>query len=365
MKEEKEHGHEHTDGHRHTYQNVSIKNLPDSEIEIEAEIGAEEFEKYWVPALTTFTQLAELPGFRPGKAPEKLVLEKFGEMKILEEAAEMAIGDAYPHIVSHEKIDVLGRPSVSITKIARGNPLMFKVVTAVFPAFELKDYSSHAKEIALQAEKVSVSEKELEDTILEIRKSVALRTKTPPEISEEKGEKKEPELPELTDESVKTFGKFDSIADFKEKIQGSILKEKEYREKEKIRTKIVEKLVKDTEISVPKILLEEELERMMAQMKDDITRMGMKFDEYVKQVGKSETEIKNSFTDSAKDRVRLELILGKVADLEKIAPTEEEIEKETSHIVEHHKDADPKRVRAYITHILRKEKVFEFLEGQK
>src|SRR3989338_3615702 len=116
---------------------ITVKKLPKSEVEIEGEIDSEIFESYFTKALKKIGDTLELDGFRKGKIPESVMLSNIPEIHILEEMAEMALGEHYPKILENEKIDAISRPEISITKLARKNPLGFKIKTAVLPGIKL------------------------------------------------------------------------------------------------------------------------------------------------------------------------------------------------------------------------------------
>ena len=104
-----------------------IKDVSSNKKKIEAEITAEEFNNFYDQALKNFSKDAELPGFRKGKAPEKLIEEKIGSEALLSEAAENAIRDTWLKILKSEKIDTISQPEVEIIKIARNNDFIFKL----------------------------------------------------------------------------------------------------------------------------------------------------------------------------------------------------------------------------------------------
>ena len=272
------------------FDNLKTKKLPDSEVEITGEITLSFLVECRAAALKELNNRSEIPGFRPGKIPEDVLIKKVGELGVLEESAEIALGKEYPNIIKELNVAAIGRPTISITKLAKDIPLEFKMITAVEPEFKLPDYKKIAKETKL-----------------------------------EEGEKG----------------------------------------KEKKRLAIIEKLVKETEILVPKILLESELAKMMGQFKDDVVRAGLKWEDYLKQIKKTEQDIEKEWKDQALARAKAELIVGKIAIEEQIEPTEAELEHETTHLLEHYKDADPLRVRVYVYTMMRNEKVLEFLETQK
>src|SRR3989339_1828570 len=156
---------------------ITVKKLPKSEVEIEGEIEVDIFESYFAKALKKLGENLKLDGFRKGKIPESVLLSNIPEISILEEMANMALSEYYPKILEDEKIDAISRPEISITKLARKNPLGFKIKTAVLPAIKLPDYKKIAQKViagVTDAEKnFEVTEKELKDTILDIRKSRA------------------------------------------------------------------------------------------------------------------------------------------------------------------------------------------------
>src|SRR5574343_64147 len=113
---------------------VTTKALSNSRLEITGELPTEVFGAYYDKALAKLSQGIELPGFRKGHAPLEAVKAKVPEMQILDEMAELALSEAYPKILEEQKIEAIGRPEVTVTKIAIGNPLGFTIVTDVLPA---------------------------------------------------------------------------------------------------------------------------------------------------------------------------------------------------------------------------------------
>ena len=217
---------------------ITVKKLPKSEVEIEGELEADIFETYYSKALKKIGEKVELDGFRKGKVPESVLLSKVPEISILEEMAEMALAENYPKILEENKVDAISRPEISITKLARKNPLGFKIKTAVLPEIKLPDYKKIAKKTladVTDAEKnIVVTDEDLDSTIMDIRKSRAPKVHmatgaTSPQPSPEGGEGEilEPELPKFDDAFVQALGPFKDIADFKAKLKENIKLEKE------------------------------------------------------------------------------------------------------------------------------------------
>ncbi len=354
--------------------NTEIKLLENSEVEIKGEISAEEFEQYRAEVVRRLSVNIEVPGFRKGNAPEKILVQKIGEMPILEEMAETAISHAYPKILIEHKIDAIGRPEVNITKIAKGSALGFSIKTAVMPEVKLSDYKRAAREEMAKKEEITLEEKEVEDTIAEIRKQRAHvitgdREEKAPHTngsSEEKNSASgKPDLPELNDEFVKTLGDFKDVEDFKKKLRENMLKEKETKAAQKKRMAVIEKVIGESDIALPGVVIESELDKMIAQFQGDIARMGLKFDEYLKYIKKTTDDLRKEWLPDARARAKAQLVLHKIATEEKITVPEEEVEKEVKKLVEYYKDASPDRARDYVATVLTNEAVFKFLEEQK
>ncbi len=125
---------------------MEIKKLPQSTLELRGELPTDTFESFREAALDAIGKEVTLPGFRPGHVPKEVLTREIGEHKVLERMAELALSNHYPKILEENKIDALGRPSISITKLAAGNPLGFTIVTAIHPEIKLPDYLKLAKE---------------------------------------------------------------------------------------------------------------------------------------------------------------------------------------------------------------------------
>ncbi len=353
---------------------TKITKLPKSEVEIEGELEADIFESYFSKALKKIGENIELPGFRKGKAPESVLLSNIKEAHILEEMAEMALSEHYPKIIAEEKIDAIGRPDIAITKLARKNPLGFKVKVAVLPEIKLADYKKLAKktlgEVKPEEKDIIVSDEDLESTIMDIRKSRAPKIHMADHVHDENvpHEHPEPELPqeipELNDEFVKGLGPFEGVEDFKEKLKVNIKLEKENAQKEKTRLKIIEKIIEESTIDVPELLVNLELDKIIYRMESDITQMGLKFEDYLKHLNKTVEDLRKDFHGDAEKKARLSLALNEIAKSENIKADDEQVAKEVAAILEHYKDADPERARMHAENVLTNEKIFQFLENQ-
>ncbi len=356
---------------------TTIKQLAKSEIEIVGILEVSEFEKFEGKALEKIAERMELPGFRKGKVPTAVVKENVQEMELLEEMAEAAMMENYIKILEENKIDAIGRPEIAITKIGKGADLEFKIVTAVLPEMKLPDYvkiSQEKNKIEEYKKEIVVEESEVEKTILELRKMRAEQARPVHEHKEGESEEEhkaahaeipESEYPIFDDAFAKTFGDFPTAESFKEKIRGNMKIEKETELKDKLRMAIIEELVKQTEGEIPEILIQSETDKIMYRLQADVTSAGFKFEDYLKQINKTEEDLRLEWKSEAEKRAKLQMIIHSISEKENLKPTEEEIERDVTQITAMYKDADTGRAHAYVEQMLENEKVFKFLESQK
>lgn len=344
------------------YKIISQNTLESGDLEIEIEVSAEALNKNKANAVKDISLATDIAGFRRGSATEKMVIEKVGELAVLEKTAYRAINDILPFIIIDEKINALTQPSVSITKIASGNPLCFKATFTLMPEVNLPNYKAIAKGVDGKKD-VEVTEKEVDDYIENIRKSKAEKPPVEKTDSDEKdSEVKEPILPELNDEFVQSISNFKTVDELKKELTKNIKEDKEQKETQRRRLEIMEKIIEGTDVNLPKILVDQELNRMLGEFRSRIESMKMNFEEYLSHLKKTEDELKEEWVEDAKKRTKMNLILPKIGAEENVKADEEEVEKEVKHLKEHHPDIDTDHARIYVTNVLSNEEVFKFLE---
>ncbi|MDB5204296.1 MAG: tig, trigger factor, trigger factor [Candidatus Taylorbacteria bacterium] len=328
-----------------------------SEVEIYLEIAVEAIEKKWSKALQAINDSISMDGFRKGHIPEKTLIEKVGEITVLEEAAELAIHEVYPDVLKEKEIKAIGNPKVVITKIAKGSPLEVTITTAVLPEIKLADY----KKIASKAktEKITpVTEDEYNKVIEELKSHKFHSEHGHDHDNHDHGEVV------IDDAFVKGLGDFKDMDDFKAKVMDNLKKEKEYKAKEKARIDTLEAIRKDSKVEVPNILIESELDRMSNEFNHHLSRMGATLEQYLKDTKKTEEDMRVEWKDKATERVQNELILLDIAKIEKIDAKKEDIEREADAMEAQYPGTPKERIEAFVEEVLIKEEVFKFLEEQ-
>jgi len=325
-------------------------------------VPAEVVGEYKDAAIAEIASQLDLPGFRKGHVPADVALKRVGEVAALEEAVELFVKDFYPELIEIKKVDTVGRPDIRITKLAPGNPIGLEIRAAIYPEVTLpKDWKTIEKGIALEAAEPA-TDKEVDETLEGLRKSRAVApTLTEEEVKE--GKKAEAVLPELTDEFAQTLGAFKTVDELKAQIVKGINEEKQARAKNARRAKIIDALIEGTKVETPKIFVESELDKIVNQMREDVARFGMSFEDYLKQTGKTEEEIRNDFKEQAAKRAKLQLTLNKVATEEKLEADKDAVDAEMQHALQHFPEANHMLLRIHIETIMRNEKTLQLLEG--
>jgi FKBP-type peptidyl-prolyl cis-trans isomerase (trigger factor) len=340
------------------YKLINKENLSGGEIQMEVEIPFDVVTNFRPDAIKEISSEIEIDGFRKGSAPEKIIVQKVGEMMVLEKSSYRAIYNVIPLILAEEKIDALTFPNITVTKIAADNPLVFKMNVVCMPKISLPDYKKIAKSVEKEKD-ADVTEKEIDEYIDYIRRQ---RAQGLAMAEGKKIDNETLELPTFDDEFVKTLGDFKSVDEFKTKLKENMIEEKTLRNTETNRIKIIEAIVEKVEEEMPTVLVEQETERMFSKFKHDIERFKMKPEDYLAQIKKTEEDLKKEWHTDAVKRVKMNLILPKIAEAEKIEADEKEIEHEVKHLREHDSNIDEMHARSYVKNVLTNEAVFKFLE---
>ncbi len=127
--------------------------------EIPKETIESEFEKKTVEVCDT----VELPGFRKGRAPRKLVEKRFGP-QIKDEVKQSVVSDSYQKTLEEHKLNPVGNPKFSDMELEMGKPLSFDVTLEVWPSFEVTQY----KGLQLKKKSAEITESDLQKVLTDM-----------------------------------------------------------------------------------------------------------------------------------------------------------------------------------------------------
>lgn len=142
----------------------NVKNISECKKEIDLEIPASEVMKEWDRLVAQYSSRAKIKGFRPGKAPKDMIKRMY-----YPDIQETLINNLVPRTLNKEltekKITPVGQPVISDLHFKENEPLRFKVSVEMWPEIHLPKYTG----IKVQKKKVSVTEKEIKDSLEELR----------------------------------------------------------------------------------------------------------------------------------------------------------------------------------------------------
>lgn len=179
------------------------------------------------------------------------------------------------------------------------------------------------------------------------------------------------ELPEINDQFARDLGRFENVEHLKKSLREGIKMEKEIAESQRLREEILEKISQETSLELPEILVEREKEKMIQEFKETIERkLGLSFEDYLKEIGKEENEFKETFNEQAQKRIKNFLILEKIAKQENIETNEAEVTYQINEFLknlnippEKLENIDLQELRDYTKEVIINKKTLEFLEG--
>ncbi len=130
--------------------------------------------------------------------------------------------------------------------------------------------------------------------------------------------------PELTEEFAKEAG-FESVEDLKAKKTAEITAREEARIQNNFVGKLIQKVVADSKVDVPKSMVVREVENRMAEMNQQLAMQGMDLDQYLKMTGMTKEQAFNQIAPMAHNKVQVDLVLEAIAKAENLEVTAEEL----------------------------------------
>jgi trigger factor len=154
---------------------VTQEKLPASQVGLQIEIPSEMTKQAYEQVIQKFTRSANIPGFRKGKVPRQVLVQRFGVLQLKAAALEELIDDSLKKALDQEKIEALGnfqlRSSFEelITQYDPGTPLTFSASVDVQPDVNLEQYTG----LSVQAEEIKPDPERVDKVLEQYREQVA------------------------------------------------------------------------------------------------------------------------------------------------------------------------------------------------
>ncbi len=142
-----------------------IETLSPTRIKLSVEIPFEELQPSLDEALTRIGKEINIPGFRKGKVPARVVEQRVGRGAVLEEAVNNAVPKAYDELVVENELRPIGQPKIDVTQIADGEKVTFTAEVDVRPEFTLPAFES----LTVEVEPVVLEEADVVEQIDSLR----------------------------------------------------------------------------------------------------------------------------------------------------------------------------------------------------
>ena len=134
----------------------------DQQVVLEVTVPAEDLAKAYDKAAKKVAQKVNIPGFRKGKAPLKVLERAVGKDYILQEAGEAIISETLPKALEEQNIDIVARPEIEDMKLELGQDVVYKAAVTPKPEVELGEY----KGIQIEKFSTEVSDEDVQQQLV-------------------------------------------------------------------------------------------------------------------------------------------------------------------------------------------------------
>ena len=385
--------------------------------ELVVEIDGETFMKAVDAVYKRQVKNINIPGFRKGKAPRRLIEKEYGEGVFYEDAIKNLYPAAIVEAAEEAGLNIV-RDKVDLDIEEAGKDgLTFKAVITVEPEVEIKDY----KGIEYTPTSLEVTDEDIDEEIKKVQKrnsrlvtvedreaqnediavidfkgildgeafeggsaenySLTLGSGafipgfeeqvvghksgeeftidvTFPEdyqADELKGkavqfeiklhEIKTHELPEVDDEFVKDVSEFETVDEYKADLKTKLEESKKTNADNSKEQQIAEKLTELLEAEIPEAMYDNQLDHIIDEFAMNLRSQGIDLNTYMQYTGLTEDKLRETYYDRAETQVKLRLALKKIAELEGLKASDEDVEAKYNELAETYKD-DVSRVKA-------------------
>ena len=320
-----------------------------------------------------------IPGFRKGKAPRKMIEAMYGAHVFYEDGLEEIFPEIYEFAVaSQDGFKAIGRPSLTDMQIADDNTVTLTLTTDVYPEVTLGQY----KGLEVEKAEPTVTDAQVQAELDAMAKNVASTDNGVPFeggkgenfdltlgshsfvpgfeeqiVGMNVGEEKDiditfPEdyhkdlagkavvfhvkvnkltmniIPEQDDEFAKDVSEFDTLEALKADIRAKALEKAQKQLDSDFENAAVEKAAENTTVDMPNALVEKELDVQMERFGYQLQMSGYSMEQYAKMMGGDVNTMRNAFRPTAEKQAKISVTLERIAEVENLTVTEQDIEEE-------------------------------------
>ena len=177
---------------------------------------------------------------------------------------------------------------------------------------------------------------------------------------------KKKELPELDDEFAKDVSEFDTLKELKDSIKERLVKENEQKAKYEKEDAVMKVVTEGMKADIPAGMVEVEVDNMVKDMEQRMSYQGLKLEQYLKMLNKTEAEFRKDYEPQATEAIKSRLALEAIIKAEKIEATEKDVKEKLEEMAKNYgKTAEEleknDNIKEYIKQGIENEKAIEFL----
>lgn len=148
------------------------------------------------------------------------------------------------------------------------------------------------------------------------------------------------ELPELNDEFAKEVSEFETLKAYKEDLKKQMEEANAQRAEREFEEAIIAKVCEDAKIDIPEVMVEKEINMMLRDLEMRLKYQGLDLESYYKYTNNTEETVKEYMKENAEKRVKTDLVISKIAEVEKVEATEEEVKTKAMEMAKQYGDKD-------------------------
>jgi trigger factor len=376
-----------------------VEPLEGNKVKLSIEVDEQEFEHDIDAAFRKIAREVRIPGFRPGKAPRRILEARLGKETGRVEALRDALPTYYSRALRENEVDAVASPEIDITSGQESGPVAFDAVVEVRPQLNLAGYDGlrvvipnpvvSDEEIDAQVDRLRSNFGELkevdrparngdfltidlsgtrdgepvdglatEDFLYELGSDSVLPGlderlhgakvgdilafdadlgEQPTTIRVLVKEVKEKILPELTDDWASEASEFDTVDELRADIAKRLGLVRRVESAISLRNGTVDALVELVDADPPETLVDAEVRSRVEDLARRLDAQGASLEQYLDATGQTGEQVVEQIKQQAIPAVKADLALRSVAETEEIEPTEEDIDAEIERLATTHK----------------------------
>ena len=375
----------------------SVEPLEGNKVKLSVEVDEQEFEKALDAAFRKIARDVRIPGFRPGKAPRRLLEARIGVEAARQEALRDSLPEFYVQALREADVDAIAPPEIDVTSGTDDGPVAFDAVVEIRPRVSIPGYQGLQvkvpspevadEEVDRQVDRLRAQSGELkvverpaldgdfvtidikgqrdgeavegltaDDYLYEVG-SAQVATELDDELRGAKvgdilafdaeaadGESvsfrvlvkeiKERLLPEVTDEWAQEASEFETAEELRADLRSRIGMVKRVQAQMALRDQAVRALVELVSDDAPEPLVVAEVERRVHDLAHRLEAQGADIGQYLEATGQSQESLLAELREGAEQAVKADLALRALAEVESVEVTDEDIEAEIGRLAE-------------------------------